>query len=104
MDASNRQGLFEVIDSFVIRRRKEFYFIGTLKEGTVQENWHLLIPFNKSLSICNQINGIEEVEIANDKNKYTLLITTCEDDTDMDLLLSLSAGSEVLEITIEGAD
>ena len=36
MKPEDRQGLFEVIDSFAIRNRNQFYLIGKLKEGKVQ--------------------------------------------------------------------
>ena len=60
MNTKVRQGQFEVIDSFTIRRRNEFYLIGQLKEGTVQENWFINVPFNKSLSMTVRISAIED--------------------------------------------
>ena len=43
MDTKERKGQFEVIESFAIRRRKEFYLIGQLKEGEARENWFVNI-------------------------------------------------------------
>ncbi len=96
-----QQGQFEVIDSFAIRRRNEFYMIGRLLKGTVQEQWFINIPFNKSFSMTVRIVAIEEVEMASEENKYMLLIVTGDSET-MDLLLGLKIGSEYLDITIEG--
>lgn len=100
---TTRQGQFEVIDSFAIRRRNEFYLIGQLKEGTVQEKWFVNVPFNKSLSMTVRIDAIEDVEISSEGNKYKLLIVSGDDET-IDLLLGLNIGSEYLDITIEGRD
>lgn len=103
MDTKIRQGQFEVIDSFAIRRRNEFYLIGQLKEGTVQERWFINVPFNKSLSMTVQITAIEDVEISSEANKYKLLIVSGDTES-IDLLLGLKIGSEFLDITIEGED
>ena len=103
MNANVRQGLFEAIDSFAIRRRNEFYLIGRLKEGTVQERWFINVPLNKSIAITIRIKSIEDVAFANDQNKYTLLIVAV-DNEDIDLLLGVNIGSELLDITIEGED
>lgn len=101
MNTKIRQGQFEVIDSFAIRRRNEFYLIGQLKDGVVQEKWFVNVPFNKSLSMTVRITAIEEVEVSSEENKYILLIVSGDNET-IDLLLGLKIGSEFLEITIEG--
>lgn len=103
MNTKIRQGQFEVIDSFAIKRRNEFYLIGQLKDGTVQENWFVNVPFNKSISISVRITAIEDVEISSEENKYKLLIVSGDNET-IDLLLGLKIGSEYLDITIEGED
>lgn len=103
MNTKIRQGQFEVIDSFAIRRRNEFYLIGQLKEGTVQEKWFVNVPFNKSLSMTVRITTIEDIEIVSEENKYKLLIVSGDNET-IDLLLGLKIGSEFLDITIEGED
>lgn len=103
MNTKIRQGQFEVIDSFAIRRRNEFYLIGQLKDGVVQEKWFVNVPFNKSLSMTVRITAIEEVEVSSEENKYILLIVSGDNET-IDLLLGLKIGSEFLEITIEGED
>lgn len=103
MNTNIRQGQFEVIDSFAIRRRNEFYLIGQLKEGTVQEKWFVNVPFNKSLSMTVRITTIEDIEIGSEENKYKLLIVSGDNET-IDLLLGLKIGSEFLDITIEGED
>lgn len=96
-------GMFETIDSFAIRKRNEFYLIGKLTEGSVQEDWYICIPFNSSLSMSVKINTIEEVEISSENEPYTLLILDCTEEVgyekDMiDLLLALKIGSEFLPI------
>lgn len=103
MNTKIREGQFEVIDSFAIRRKNEFYLIGQLKEGEVQENWFINVPFNKSLSMTVRITAIEDVEISSEKNIYKLLIVSGDNET-IDLLLGLKIGSEYLDITIEGED
>lgn len=103
MQTKTIQGQFEVIDSFAIKRRKEFYLIGELKNGTVQENWFVNVAVNKSFSITVRISSIEEVEIASETKTYQLLIVTGDED-DLSLLLGLNIGSELVDITIEGED
>jgi hypothetical protein len=103
MSTKISQGQFEVIDSFAIRRRDEFYLIGQLKEGIMQEKWFVNVPFNKSLSMTVRITAIEDVEISSEENKYKLLILSGDTET-IDLLLGLKIGSEYLDITIEGED
>jgi hypothetical protein len=103
MNTKIREGQFEVIDSFAIRRKNEFYLIGQLKDGKVQENWFINVPFNKSLSMTVRITAIEDVEISSENNTYKLLIVSGNNET-IDLLLGLKIGSEYLDITIEGED
>jgi hypothetical protein len=104
MKTKVREGKFEVIDSFVIRKRNEFYLIGQMTEGTVKEQWFVNVPLNGQLSLTVRISAIEEVEITSERDKkYTLLIL--KDDSEMlDLLLGLNIGSESLDITVEGKD
>jgi hypothetical protein len=90
-----------VIDSFAIRKRNEFYLIGNLKEGTVQENWLVNVPVNRSIALTVRITAIEEIEISSEKNKYKLLIVSGDEET-LDLLLALKISSEYLDIIIEG--
>jgi hypothetical protein len=101
------EGRFHVIDSFAIKKRNEFYLIGTVAEGQVQEQWFANIPLNKSLSLTVRISQIEEIEMTNGGGTYKLLII--RDDVDNDpnflmLMLGLNIGSELLDITIEGGD
>lgn len=100
---NEREGQFEVLDSFAIKRRNEFYLIGKLIEGVVQEEWFINVPFNSSLSLTVRISTIEEVELSSEQNKYKLLIVKGDDET-LDLLLSLKIGSELLDITIKGEE
>lgn len=104
MKAKIREGQFEVIDSFVIRRRNEFYLIGQITEGTVKEQWFVNVPLNGQLSLTLRISAIEEIEITSERDKkYTLIIVTGDNET-LDLLLGLNIGSELLDITIDGQD
>lgn len=103
MNTKIRQGQFEVIDSSAIRRRNEFYLIGLLKDGTVQEKWFVNVPFNKSLSMTVRITAIEDIEISSEENKYKLLIVSGDTET-IDFLLGLKIGSEYLDITIDAED
>ncbi|RKQ51766.1 hypothetical protein BXY85_2798 [Roseivirga pacifica] len=103
MEQSRSEGIFEVIDSFAIRKRKQFYLIGRLKKGRVQENWFVNIPFNSSLSMTVRITGIEEVEMASEKESHILLIVDCDDQA-IDFYMALNVGLEYLPITIEGED
>jgi hypothetical protein len=104
MNIKVREGRFEVIDSFVIRRRNEFYFIGQITEGTAKERWFVNVPLNGQLSLTVRISTIEEVEITSERDKkYTLLVVTGDNGT-LDLLLGLNIGSESLDITIDGED
>ncbi len=107
MTKKSRQGLFSVIDSFAIKRRNEFYLIGSLIEGEVCERWFVNIPFNKSLSLSLRIKQIEDLEMSSESGKYKLLIVNGNesgDDDLLNLLLGLKIGSELLDITITGED
>ncbi|WP_426484471.1 hypothetical protein [Flavobacterium sp. 2] len=97
------EGKFEVIDSFVIRNRNEFYLIGQIKEGIIKENWFVNIPFNKSLSMTIRISAIEDVEFSSEDANYKLIIVKGDSET-LDFLLGLKIESELLEITVEGQD
>jgi len=103
MEKKLKQGQFEVIDSFAIRRRNEFYLIGELTEGVVKKNWFLNIPFNTSLSMTVRISMIEDIEINSENKTYKLLIISGNEET-IDLLLLLNISSEYLDITIDGKD
>lgn len=103
LEKEERKGKFEVIDSFAIRSRNEFYLIGEIKDGIIESNWFLKIPFNKSLCLTVRIKTIEEIEISSDVKKYKLIIVNADEEL-LDLLLGLHVGSEYLDITIEGED
>jgi len=104
MSNLNRQGVFEVIESFAITRLNVFYLIGTIKEGTIQANWFVNVPLNRSLSMTIRIHEIEEVLLSSQKQPLTLLIVNCEDQEMTELLLAQNINSESLDITIEGLD
>lgn len=103
MGTQEAQGIFEVIDSFAIRKRKQFYLIGRLKKGTIQEQWFVNIPFNESTAMAVRITGIEEIEMASEEKPHTLLIVDCDDEA-IDFYMALNVGLEYLKVTIEGSD
>ena len=91
-------GMFEVIDSFAIRKRKQFYLIGRLKKGEIKENWNVLIPFNSSLSMTVPISQIETVEMASDDESHTLLVVDCDEEA-IDFYLAMKVGLEYLPVS-----
>jgi len=97
------EGVFEVIDSFVIRQRGEFYLIGNLKEGKVNKDWFLNIPFTKSLALTVRIAAIEDLEMTNDSTIYKLLIVNGDTEF-LNFLLANNIANEYLDITITGKD
>ena len=103
MKSIEKQGLFEVIESFAIRSRNQFYFIGKIKEGKIQEDWFVNIPLNSTLSLSVRINSIEEIEMTSEKEPYTLLIVNCDDQA-IDTYMALNVRLEYLQVTIEGED
>ena len=103
MDTTLRQGKFEVIESFAIKTRNEFYLIGEIKQGIAKENWFLNVPFNNSLSMSVRISAVEEIVRSNEHKAYKLLIVSGDEET-IDLLLGLKIGNEYLDITVDGKD
>jgi hypothetical protein len=101
--ASPVRGRFQAIDSFAIRRRNEFYIIGTLEDGEIQAQWFADISINSSFAIPLRITQVETVEITNEKREYQLLIIAADSDI-IDLLLGLNIGLEPIMISIEGED
>ena len=96
-----RQGLFEVIDSFAVRQRNEFYLIGVIKEGHVQKGSNISVPLNSLLSLTVEITGIEDIEMSSEPKIYKLIIVHCGDDDALDLPLGLKIGGEIIEITAD---
>jgi hypothetical protein len=96
------QGRFNVIDSFAIPRRNEFYLIGQIVEGTLQEGWYARIPLNGALSLAMKIERIEYA-LMKAREEYPVLVIAA-DAEEVDLLLSLSIGSESIIISTEGPE
>ena len=96
------RGLFDIIDSFAIRRRQEFYLIGRLKEGVVQEGWYAHICLNPSLALTVKIERIEYV-LMKAQEEYPVLVIKASDEY-TDLLLGLNIGLEPVLISTEGAE
>ncbi|GAA3969096.1 hypothetical protein [Hymenobacter antarcticus] len=101
--ASPVRGRFQAIDSFAIRRRNEFYIIGLLQEGEVQEQWFAHIALNPGFAITFRITQIETVQIANETQEYQLLIVAGDAES-IDLMLGLNIGLEPIVISTEGED
>src|SRR5690242_20666910 len=97
-----RVGKFEVIDCFAIRRRNEFYFIGNVSEGRVDEQFFVNVPLNKSLSVTARISSVEDVEFSGHQGGQCTLVIVKGDSELLDFLISLNIGSESLDITIDG--
>jgi hypothetical protein len=103
MAVSEVIGRFQAIESFAIRAREEFYIIGQLLEGRVQAHWFVNIQCNPSFAITVRIKQVELVEIASETAAYLLLILSAAAE-DIDLLLGLNIGNELMRITEEGED
>ncbi|MBF9219729.1 hypothetical protein [Hymenobacter ruricola] len=99
------RGRFQAIDSFAIRRRNEFYIIGTLEEGEMHEQWFAQISMNSSFAISIKISRIETIQMATaaERQDYQLLVVAA-DSEEIDLLLGLNIGLEPIKISTEGED
>jgi len=104
MSTKSRRGLFNVIDSFIIRRRNEVYLIGTLEEGELEAGWLVNVPLNKSIALTWSISQVEDVEMTNMGGVYKLLFININDPGDLEDLFALNIGSELLDITVDGQD
>lgn len=103
MNTKPIQGIFSVIDSFAIQSRNEFYIIGEMSEGEVKSTWFVNIALNKSLNITLRIKSVEDVDFTNERNRYKLIILDSDTES-TELLLGLSIGSELINITVDGED
>ncbi|HAS43200.1 MAG TPA: hypothetical protein DCS93_22160 [Microscillaceae bacterium] len=103
VDHPNKQGVFEVVSSFAIKRRGEFYFLGQIKEGKLEVDWYLNITLNSSLALTIKVDTIEDIEITGEKSSYKLIISK-EDPEMLDLLLGMSIENEYVDVTINGED
>lgn len=104
MNFKDKVGTFKVISSFTIRRKAEFFLIGELLEGSVQESNYINIILNSSLYISAKITSIEYVEMANDPKVYQLLIIESRNDEMNDILFCQNVGHENVYITLSGMD
>ncbi|WP_299121553.1 hypothetical protein [uncultured Winogradskyella sp.] len=103
MYSKNIKGKFNVIESFAIRSKDEFYLIGSLTEGEIQKEWFVNVVLNSSLSLTLRIFNIDEIEISGEEEKYKLLSISGDNET-LDILLGLNIGNEDVNITLEGSD
>jgi len=104
MNFKDKVGTFRVINSFIIRRKKEFYLIGELLEGSLNVNNYINIILNSTLAMPSKISSIEEIEIANDSKIYQLIVIESEDDEMNDVLFCQNVASENVYITLSGED
>ncbi|WP_080780348.1 hypothetical protein [Chryseobacterium phocaeense] len=104
MNFKDKVGTFRVISSFTIRRKKEFYLIGELLDGSMKENNYINIVLNSSLAISVKITSTENIEMANDPKIYQLLIIESPEDEMNDILFCQNVGNENVYITLSGED
>ena len=98
------KGEFNVIESFAIRSRQEFYMIGSLIDGIIENGWYANIALNKGLSLTLKISKIEEVEMSGGGEKYLLITVDAIDDFTLNLALGLRISLENILITENGKD
>ena len=105
MEESNpTKGRIYAISSFAIKSRGEFYIIGKLINGEVQENWFANISLNSSLDFALRIKQVEIVEMADDTTEYLLLTIDDRGDNFFSPFLNVSIASELIRITVEGEE
>jgi hypothetical protein len=104
MNFKDKIGAFRVISSFTIRRKKEFYLIGELLEGSLNEDHYINIVLNSSLVLSAKISSLENVEVANDPKIYQLIIIKSKEDEMNDILFCQNVESEIVYITLSGED
>ena len=104
MNLQDKVGVFNVIDSFIIRRKNEFYLIGQLSEGELKVGYYINIVLNSSLVISAKISVIEDVEVSNDNEIYKLIIINSSEEIMNDILFCQNVGNEKVYITTTGED
>lgn len=104
MNFKDKVGTFRVISSFTIKRKKEFYLIGELLEGSLIENNYINIVFNSSLVLSARISSTEEIEMANDPKIYQLIIIESPEHEMNDILFCQNVAHENIYITLSGED
>ena len=97
-------GIFEAIDSFVVKTQMKYCVIGRFKEGNASIGHFLNIALNQSMSISYQITQIDEIEFASSRENYVLISCENQDLAILDILLSMNVGMETMEITISGSE
>jgi hypothetical protein len=104
MNFKDKVGTFRVISSFTIRRKKEFYLIGELLEGSLDENNYINIVLNSSLSISMKISSLENIEVSNDIKTYQLIVIESLEDEMNDILFHQNVENENIHITLRGEE
>ncbi|PQA95831.1 hypothetical protein B0A69_05530 [Chryseobacterium shigense] len=104
MNFKDKVGTFRVIRSFTIRKKKEFYLIGELLEGSLIENNYINIVLNSSLAISARISSTEDIEMANDPKIYQLIIIESSEEEMNDILFCQNVADENVYITLSGED
>lgn len=101
---SDTVGIFEAIDSFVVKTQMKYCVIGKLKKGEVKKGYFLNIAFNSSFGMTTRITQIDEIEFASNRENCILISSESENLEILDLLLSMNVGVEPMKITISGQD
>lgn len=101
---SDTVGIFEAIDSFVVKTQMKYCAIGKLKKGEVKKGYFLNIAFNSSFGMTTRITQIDEIEFASTRENCILISSESENLEILDLLLSMNVGMEQMKITISGQD
>jgi hypothetical protein len=104
MNFKDKVGTFRVISSFTIRRKKEFYLIGELLEGSLDKNNYINIVLNSSLSISMKISSLENIEVSNDIKTYQLIVIESLEDEMNDILFHQNVENENIHITLSGEE
>lgn len=102
MNFKDKVGIFRVATSFRIRRKKEFYLIGELLEGSLSENNFINIVLNSSLVISAKISSLENIEVANDSKTYQLIVIESLENEMNDILFCQNVETENVYITLGG--
>lgn len=101
---SDTVGVFEAIDSFVVKTQMKYCVIGRLKEGKATKGHFLNIAFNSSFGMTTRITQVDEIEFSSNRENCILISSESNDPEILNLLLSMNVGLEIMKITISGED
>jgi len=101
--ADIKGGQFQIVNSFAIRAKEEFYLIGNLVKGAVQVEWFANVQISPTLILNLRIKQLEMAEVYGDESPYVILIATANF-KQVDQLISVDLNSKSIAITVEGED